>query len=169
MPRDEFERLPDEARIWIFASERELQHPESERLLAAVDAHLDGWLAHGVPLRSAREWRDSRFLVIAVDERATGASGCSIDGLYRQLRNIETELSTRLTAGGNVYYRDSDGGVRVVTRDQFTAASVTGSVDAATRVFDPALTSLGDYRTRFETDAGQSWHASLLETPAARR
>jgi hypothetical protein len=169
MPRDELGRLPDEARVWIFASERELKAPESDRLLAAVDAHLDGWLAHGVPLRSAREWRDSRFLVIAVDERATGASGCSIDGLYRQLRHIEAELGTRLTAGGNVYYRDADGNLRVATRDQFTDASSSGAVDAGTRVFDPALTTLGDYRTRFETDAGRSWHASLLETPAAQR
>jgi hypothetical protein len=38
-----------------------------------------------------------------------------------------------------------------------------GKVSAHTEVFDPTVTSLGEWRARFELKAGESWHAGLLE------
>ncbi len=162
MPKVPFDQLPDDGRAWVFASERELSSDESERLLAAVDEHLEEWAAHGRPLHSSREWRDGRFLIVAVDERSAGASGCSIDGLFRVLRRLEGELDTRLTAGGVVYYRDPRKVVQSASREQFRKGSADGSITGKTPVFDTALTSLGAYRSRFEIAAADSWHAALL-------
>lgn len=162
MPKVAFQELPDDARAWVFASQRELSSDESERVLAAVDEHLEVWAAHGTPLYSAREWRDGRFLIVAVDERAAGASGCSIDGLFRVLRGLESELGTRLTAGGLVYYRARPDNVRAASRDEFRQDSADGSISRNTPVFDTAITSLGAYRSRFEIAAEDSWHATLL-------
>lgn len=162
MPKVAFQQLPDDARAWVFACQRDLSGDESERLLAAVDEHLEEWAAHGTPLHSARAWRDGRFLIVAVDERPAGASGCSIDGLFRVLRRLESELDTRLTAGGLVYYRDGPGAVRAASRDEFRQGSAEGSISRNTPVFDTAITSVGAYRSRFEIAAGDSWHATLL-------
>ena len=71
--------LPDDARVWVFAAERALTPDEADAVLRTVDGFLGVWAAHGHPLTSGRELRESRFLVIAVDEAAAGASGCSID------------------------------------------------------------------------------------------
>ena len=83
MPIVPFDTLPDSARIWVFASDRELSGASADTLLAAVDEFLAGWRAHGVPLSAAREWRDDRFLAVGVDVTAENASGCSIDGLFQ--------------------------------------------------------------------------------------
>ena len=96
MPIVPFESLPDNARVWVFASDQPLSGAVADTLLAAVDRFLAEWKAHGVPLPCARDWRDDRFLAIAVDVNTENASGCSIDGLFRTLQQLERSIGTRL-------------------------------------------------------------------------
>lgn len=165
MPLISFDTLPPSARVWVFGSLRPLEDSEAAILIADTDRFLEKWNAHGHPLYSGREWRDARFLTIGVDQTTEGASGCSIDGLYRSLRTLETTLGTELLAGGYVFYRTStaaDGEVRSVTRREFISSAAEGQVDQDTVVFDLSVETLGDWRERFETTAGQSWHAPLI-------
>ena len=163
MPRVPFETLPDDARVWVFGCESALAAPGSDRLLNAVDEFLDQWNAHGEPLRSARAWRDDRFLAIGVDQSTAGASGCSIDGLFRTLARLEPELGTRLLGGGRVYYRDADGRVHATTRAAFTTLAREGAVGPETPAFDTALTAAADWRQRFERPVRESWHGQLID------
>ena len=100
MPHVSLGSLPDDARVWVFAAERALAPAEAEAVLGTVDAFLGVWAAHGHPLRSARELRETRFLIIAVDEAAAGASGCSIDALVREIRGLEPQLGLTLVDHG---------------------------------------------------------------------
>src|SRR4051812_43908654 len=102
MPRVPFDSLPSDARVWVFGAASELTPTASDRLLGAVDDFLAQWNAHGSPLASGRELRDNRFLAIGVDQSTEGASGCSIDGLFRTLARLEPELGTSLLGGGRV-------------------------------------------------------------------
>lgn len=111
---------------------------------------------------SARDWRDNRFLTIAVDQTKAGASGCSIDGLFRILKGLESELGTELITSALVFYRDRQGAVRAVTREEFEALAARGEVDASTEVFDTSVISLGEWRARFASRARDSWHAAFL-------
>ena len=165
MPIVPFASLPDDARVWIFGTDRPLDAAESTRLLSVVDAHLARWAAHGEPLSSARDWRDDRFLTIAVDQRTAGASGCSIDALFRQLQNLERELSLSIVGGGRVFYRDAAGEVKAVDRAAFAALAERGVVTPETSVFDPTVQTLGAWRAAFERRARESWHGQLM--PAA--
>lgn len=162
MPKIPFSQLPPSARVWVFAAEKPVTGDAAERLLAEVDGFLARWSAHGTPLTAAREWRDDRFLTIGVDQNAAGASGCSIDGLFRTLQSLEPVLGTSLVGGGRVYYRDISGEVRVASRDEFADLASRGAVTRHTRVFDPTVPTRGDWEQRFETVAGESWHSSLL-------
>src|SRR5262245_37647001 len=119
MPRTTFDSLPSDARLWIFAAERELSPREREYLLATVDGFLDQWAAHGHPLTSARDLRHDRFLLIAVDENAAGASGCSIDALVRDIKRLEASLGLALIDHGPVLFRSGDA-ISRVPRDQFS-------------------------------------------------
>src|SRR5437762_8185448 len=118
MPRVAFDQLPDSSRVWVFASDRPLELGEHEVLLDEVDRFLDQWKAHGAPLRSAREWRDNRFLAIGVDPSAEQASGCSIDGLFRGLKALEGHLATTFLGGGRVFYRDDKGRPQLASRNE---------------------------------------------------
>ncbi len=167
MPIVDFTSLPDDARVWVFGSDRAIDGDDAARLLEATDGFLAQWAAHGVPLRAARAWRDRHFLVIAVDEAAAGASGCSIDGLFRALADLERQLGTSLRGGGRVFYRAFNGDVVCVSRDEFADRADAGAIGGGTPVFDTSLTSLGALRNDFERPASCSWHAQLADSLSA--
>lgn len=162
MPVVNFAQLPSHARVWVFASDRLLSGPDARRLLDEVDAYLEQWKAHGAPLRSAREWRDDRFLAIGVDPTAEQASGCSIDALFRRLQDVERELGASLVAGGRVFYRAADGATRMARRADVAALSHTGELTPETAAFDTSITDAESWRERFERPAGETWIASLF-------
>src|SRR6187431_2487645 len=104
MPQISFDAMPPSARVWVFGAAAPVTGAAADALLAAVDGHLAQWKAHGTPLVCARDWRDNRFLAVAVDEAATDASGCSIDGLFRVLGQVEHQIGTSITDGGAVFW-----------------------------------------------------------------
>ena len=162
MPLLPFDALPDTSRVWVFGSDRPLDDNAAARLLAEVDRFLTHWHAHGHPLSCARSWQDDRFLTIAVDQSTAGASGCSIDGLYRALRALESALDARLLGGGEIFYRDANGEVAIASREEFAELGARGAVTTDTHVFDLAVETLGEWRARFEAPAHAGWHGRLL-------
>jgi hypothetical protein len=163
MPLVQMEDLPDDARVWVFGADKDLDPGATDLLLREVDRFLSQWHAHGSPLTVARDWKYGRFLTIAVDQSTAGASGCSIDGLFRTLKGLESRLGASLVTSGVVFYRGRKGAVECTERERFTALSAEGKVKPETRVFDPTVTTLGEWRARFELNAAQSWHSGLLQ------
>ena len=155
--------------MWVFGSDRPLEATAEQRLLGVVDTHLAQWAAHGTPLMSARDWREHRFLTVAVDQRTAGASGCSIDALFRQLQTLESELAVSIVGGGRVFYRDAAGSVHSTDRAHFTELAERGEVTSETTVFDPTVATLGAWRSTFERPASDSWHGSLMPAKAGSK
>lgn len=162
MPVIPFAELPATSRVWVFGAAAPIDDVDEKRLLAAVDAFLLTWAAHGHPLWCAREWRDERFLAIGVDTSREGASGCSIDGLFRTLKGLEAGIGTTLLDNSLVYYRDGAGFVHGLARDDFAHLGRTSAVNGETTVFDLSVVDATAYRETFERRANESWHAALL-------
>lgn len=157
MPQVPFDQMPDHARLWVFAADRDLEGAERDVLLAAVDGFQRQWAAHGTPLTSARDLRYNRFLLVAVDEQAAGVSGCSIDALTRQLRGLERQFGLTLLDNGPVNYRDKSG-VHRASRQTFRELSAAGTVTAETVVFDNTAPTVGALREgRWEAPAHDTW------------
>jgi hypothetical protein len=162
MPRVSFEALPDHGRLWIFPSTEALSSAQSDAFLAEVDSFLDGWSAHGVPLRSSRDLRDDRFLVIGVDVDAEAPSGCSIDALVKRLRALGSELGVSLIDHAPVWYRGGDD-IRTASRAEFRSLAQSGEVSPHTAVFDTSLTTIGSFRAgKLERPAAETWHGKAF-------
>jgi len=157
MPRVAFETMPGRSRLWVFAAERELAPAERDRLIQTVDTFLDGWAAHGHPLTNARDWRHGRFLLVAADEEAAGVSGCSIDALVREIRELETRLGLRLVDHGPVLFREGSE-IRRVSRDEFADLAREGRVTRDTPVFDNTIGRVDALARQWEVPAGDAWH-----------
>jgi len=162
MPLTTFDTLPDDARVWVFGAAAPVDDIDAAKLLAAVDTYLLQWKAHGHPLTAARDWREERFLAIGVDQRTEGASGCSIDGLFRMLQELEQAVGSTMVGGGLVFFRGPGDLVCALSREDFEALARRGGATGATHVFDMTITTAADYRARFEVPAAESWHAALL-------
>lgn len=162
MPRIDFQQLPDHGRLWVFPASRPLGSEERDALLGEVDDFLDGWAAHGVPLRAARDLHEDRFLLVGVDQDASAPSGCSIDALVGRLRALGSRLDTVLIEHGSVWYRDG-GEIRSVGRAEFKALAASGKVTPDTPVLDTTLTRVDDVRGgRLERPARESWHGKAF-------
>jgi len=162
MPMTNFEKLPDDSRVWVFSADRTLDDRQSKQLLDEVDRFLPTWTAHGAPLTVGRDWRYGRFLTIAVDQSSAGASGCSIDGLFRTLKSLEPRIGASLVTSGLVFFRDQTGAIQSVDREKFTDLGAEGILSADTTAFDPTVTTLREWRARFELPLRDSWHAKLI-------
>ena len=162
MPRTAFDQLPADARLWIFAAERPLSAEESRRVLAEADAFIDQWTAHGMPLTAGRDLRYDRFVLVGVNERAAGVSGCSIDALVRRMQQLETVLGLELVNNGPVLYREGDE-IERVSRERFSELAASGTIGPNTRVFDNTLTRVGDLVAgKWEVRAADAWHKAYL-------
>ncbi len=169
MPKVEFDVLPDDARLWVFPVTSPLAADDEARLLAGVDAFVDQWKAHGVPLRAGRAWREGRFLLVAVDPHSEPPSGCSIDALLRELKGFEAEVGVTLTDHASVFYRDGGGRIQAVTRAAFRALARDGAVTPDTAVFDTTLTRVDQLRAgALEAPARETWHGRAFFRETAR-
>ncbi len=159
MPRISFDRLPADARLWIFAASRPLSEDERRRVLVETDAFIDQWMAHGVPLSAARDIRHDQFVLVGVNERAAGVSGCSVDALVRRMTQLQSALGVELTNNAPVLFRRGDK-IERVPRERFAELAEKGEVGPDTVVFDNTVERVGDLRDgRWEIPAAGAWHA----------
>ena len=162
MPRIPFDQLPADARVWVFPASRALTNDERSRVLAETDAFIEQWTAHGVPLSAARDLRHDRFVLVAVNERAAGTSGCSVDALVRRMSQLQSVLGVDLTDNAPVLFRRGDR-IERVPRERFAELAAAGDVGPDTVVFDNTVTTVGDIRDgRWETRAADTWHATAF-------
>lgn len=158
-----FDQLPDDSRAWVFSADRNLSEQQSRQILAEVDRFLPTWTAHGSPLTVGRDWRHERFLTVAVDQSTADASGCSIDGLFRTLKSLGSKIGASLVSSGLVFFRDKSGTVQSVDREKFSDLGAEGKISGDMTAFDPTVTTLGEWRARFELPMRDSWHAKLIK------
>ena len=156
MPQVAFDQLPPDARLWIFPASRALNDDERRRVIAEADTFIAQWMAHGVPLTAARDLRYNQFVLVGVNERAAGVSGCSIDALVRRMDHLGREIGVDLVDNAPVQFRQGDA-IRRVSRDEFFDLAAKGGVDLDTVVFDNTVTRVGDI-DRWEVPARQAWH-----------
>jgi hypothetical protein len=154
-----FAQIADDARLWIFAAANPLASSHRDLLRAQTGDFVEDWLAHGRPVVGAYDLRYDHFLLVAADEAATGVSGCSIDSLFRVLKQAEAEADTSLLDSSRVWFRDEAGEVQSVSRQEFRKLAEAGEVSGDTVVFDNTISTVGDLRAgMWEGPARQSWH-----------
>lgn len=86
-----FDKMPDNARVWVYQSQRALTSDEQETITQNTNAFLEQWAAHGKELKTSFEIRDARFLIVAVDESFNQATGCSIDASVAFMKAVDAE------------------------------------------------------------------------------
>lgn len=96
-------------------------------------------------LRAAAKILDKVILVIALEEG--DASGCSIDKLYRLIRDLgDATGASLMEGGGRVVYR-KNGGIHSLPRAEFRRAISQGQIPADTPVIDTTVERLSQIRS----------------------
>ncbi|MFM8513660.1 MAG: hypothetical protein ACKOBI_07970 [Bacteroidota bacterium] len=161
-----FEQLPATARLWVFTSpvplDTALIHP-------ALQTFVQSWTAHQQDLRASASLSDGYFILLAVDENQTAASGCSIDKATHFVRDLGQSLNLNFLEKRRYFYRNGDQPIhafdsqtiQAVDHQTMQAAVQDGRVTPTTLVADTLLTKVGDL-DRLWLPFGESWHRRLF-------
>ena len=103
-----FNEMPANSRIWIYQSDRKLNDSELDQIKLKLTDFLKNWTAHGGDLKSSFEIKYNRFLIIALNEKSTKASGCSIDSCVHFIQKIEKDYGLNLLDKMNVAFKQGD-------------------------------------------------------------
>ncbi|MDB5106887.1 MAG: hypothetical protein JWP91_4576 [Fibrobacteres bacterium] len=152
-----------DVRCWVFGSSKPLS--ESDPVLRGrLDRFFSQWQSHGEAVSGRWRILDDRFLVVLREPEGAEVSGCSIDSMVGEVKQLERELDSRLLDSSRIFYRAADGAVESVNRLEFKALAAAGKVAPDTEVFDTTLTSLADLRPGiFSKPMKDSWHLRLYE------
>jgi hypothetical protein len=158
-----FHSLPDTSRIWIYQATRPLIPEYIEEISARLRNFTENWAAHGRGLAASFDIRYSRFIIIAVNEYETLASGCSIDASVAVLKSIERDLNISILERKDIAYKEQDGSVVSVPMEIFKAMVIDNDLDKNTIVFNNMLQTKGDLESLWEVPMEASWHKRYLK------
>src|SRR5690606_31879509 len=142
-------------------SNRELQADEVTKLRQELDDFASLWSAHNQQLLAKGEVLYNRFLILTVDERQAGASGCSIDKSVNFMKDIEKAYQINLFDRFNIAFRQGDD-ILSVNRDEFEDLLRKGTVNEHTLVFNNLVQTLDDLKSKWEIPVKDSWHARVF-------
>lgn len=156
-----FNELPGSTRVWIYQSNRELLPSEVEVLRNKTEQFVKEWTAHKNQLKASFEVLYNRFLILAVDEKEMEASGCSIDGSVRFVKEMEKFLNVNFFDRMNFAYKKDD---KVLSSDrlEFERLVSMGEITDDTIVFNNMVSTISDMQQNWEVTFATSWHKQLV-------
>lgn len=149
-----FDSLPETARIWIYQCDRPLIPSEADLIKTRVTLFLEKWTAHGNTLQAGVDILHDYFIIIGLDESLSGASGCSIDSLFRDLKNLASDLKVDFFNRELIgFYINND--VRLIPRSDLK--TFFHRVDANVITFNNLITTKGSLKKEWKLAASSSW------------
>jgi len=157
----DFESLSDQAKIWIYQSDRPLSESEIEYIEKNGRIFIEQWTAHGNDLKGALKTFYNQFLILGVDENHNAASGCSIDASVHFLKELEQSLGVNFFDRSKVAFLKNDS-VHLENFNKIKERIQEGKIDAEQKTFNNHIASKAQFDTGWITEAGQSWMAKYF-------
>ncbi|NKI27085.1 ABC transporter ATPase [Arenibacter sp. 6A1] len=157
----DFSSLPDESRVWVFQASRSFTADELEKVQLQLNEFIANWTAHGSDLHAGYEIRYNRFIILALDQSITMASGCSIDASVRFIQELEKEYNIELLDKMNVSYKQGEF-IAYKPLIDFKKMAKDKAVSKNTIVFNNLVTNKQEYLSHWEVPAEESWHARFM-------
>ena len=160
-----FDKIDAQARVWIYQLNRALGEKEIEYVEKLVSAFCQGWQAHGVPLATSYAIFYNQFLVLAVDEKSSGVSGCSIDGSVHVLKQIEAQFDVNFFDRTLIALLEDD---RVILSplSKLKEMLANGTIKPTTITFNNLVASKEEMTKNWKQPIQVSWLSKYLPKKA---
>ena len=123
------------------------------------------WDAHGNPLQTSFRIDYHQFVILAVDESSAGASGCSIDGSVRVLKELGHELNIDFFDRVKVAFLDNDK-IQIYSLSQLKSLFEAGHLTSVSQTFNNLVTNKTELENNWKTSVQKSWLAKYLPKDA---
>ena len=159
--RVDFDQIDADSRIWIYQINRALSDEESEALINDTNNFLAQWSSHGDGLKAAAKIVDGRLLIIAADEKHSGASGCSIDSKVAFLREVQLKMGIDLFSRENIFYKNN-GGLETMDLHEFKRLVANGNIALETLIYNTTIHKKSQLEDSFLIPVKESWMMRML-------
>lgn len=156
-----FNEMPDQARVWVYQMNREISASESEKMTEVMQNFCSQWQAHGAPLKTSFDIVYNHFLILAVDENAGGASGCSIDGSVRILKDLGVKMRLDFFSRTEVAFLINDK-ISLYPMSKLKELFGEGTLNASMTTFNNLVATKAEFLQNWRMAAADSWLARYL-------
>ena len=156
-----FENLPEESKIWIYQSNRKFSDDEITEIEKSLEAFINNWSAHGTSLEASVVTKYNRFIILAVNQETTAATGCSIDASVQLIQELEKKYTVDLLDKMNVTFKLGEH-IAHKTLIDFKKMAKDKAVTENTIVFNNLVNTLGEWSEYWEVHAIESWHSRFF-------
>lgn len=152
-----FEQIPPSARIWIYQASRTITDTEVGEIENTLKPAVSQWVAHGASLLASVKVLHNRFVVIALDENQSEASGCSIDVSTRWFKELGSRYAIDFFDRSQAYIDEE--GIKTFSIFQPKKAIESGLISADTIIFvnNNNIHTLADLATLWKVKAAESY------------
>ena len=157
----DFKNMPDDSRIWIYQSDRDLIESEMSMIDDKTSLFLDSWQAHGNDLECSYTIIHKRFIIIAVNENMNPIGGCSIDYSLQLINDISDSIQLNLLNRLIVNFK-VDNKISSASLNDLKSKIKDGTLCSETIIFNTTINTKGELLNDFEIDIGSSWLSKFL-------
>lgn len=140
--------------IWIYQLEKPLEPEQKAAINTSISDFIGTWKSHGDDVPSQATIEYDQFIVVRAQEGST--SGCSIDTMNREIREILQRMNLRPLESNYIFYRDDSGSIRHLDFRNMEVAIREGVLNKETVIFDSSIHTESDFG-RWEVRLGDSW------------
>jgi hypothetical protein len=151
-----FQSIPNTSRVWVFQADRKLNSQESKIISDTLMAFTERWLVHGSPMAASFDIRFDQFIILAADEDANAASGCSIDDSVRTIKNLGTQLGLDFFDRTRVAFKTGEE-VFTIPMSALKEKLAEGLWNSSSLVFNNLVNAKGDLSTTWLSEASSTW------------
>lgn len=159
----EFEKMPPDARIWIYQASSPLNKATKEILGEKIVTFLNEWDSHGNSLKASWKIFFDYFLVLAVDEKYNTISGCSIDKSVRYLRSLENELGIGFLEKSSIAVYEKNN-ISTFELKNLKTLIKEGKIKQESLIFNNLVPTLADLETNWQQPAKKTWLSRYFNT-----
>lgn len=144
------------SKVWVYQSDRQFTSEETKVLQKKLDQFVLEWVSHQNKLLADYQILYNRFIILIVDEKQAGASGCSIDSSVHFIQSLEKSLNLSLFNRLLVHYFDNEELISV-SLSEFQALIENGKVNQETKVIDTLIQNLDELENDIVKPAQSTW------------
>jgi len=162
----DFDALPEQARIWVYQSNRRFTDTEVESITQRAEQFISTWAAHGQALQGSVKVLYQQFLILAVDEGNHLPSGCSIDSSVHFIKELEAGLGNDFFDRSKVAFAQGEE-VVLESLSQAKEKITQGKITGETTTFNNLVQDKSGLEEQWRIPVKDSWLAKYLNQQAA--
>lgn len=157
----DYSSLPDDAKVWVFPSQKKLYANEIESIEKKTSAFILEWESKNEDLQAAFTIKYNRFIVLFAETETT-ISTKTTNELISFIIQLQVELETELMDKMNACFKQ---GQYVQYKDlkDFKKLIKDKGVNKKTIVFDNTIATKLEFDEYWEVPASESWYGNMFK------